>query len=623
MSRTGLVTSGPEWAAKRGGILRSVPDPLWRAIRLSVFALTACASYCANAQWTVANLHPAGAIESMAYGVDGSQQVGYARVGEQSRWHATLWNGNAASWVDLHPAGTDWSYAFGVSDGKQVGRAFAGGAYRASLWSGTGASWVNLHPTGAFNSQGFGIAGGQQVGVADNACLWTGTAGSWVNLHPNGATESAALSTDGNQQVGVALFAGQYRASLWSGTQGSRVDLHPVVATRSWGSAVSGGQQVGDVYMNDHYHASLWSGSAASWVNLHPAAASDSWAHSVHAGTQVGAAVVAGVTRASLWSGTAASWVDLHAFLPEHFSGSRAYGVWRSGATTFVVGYGVNTQTLREEALMWMKGPVTLGVRSANPSAGVPMTVWTADINGLKNGSTSFNRTYNQGTSASVTAPPSVGTQWFDHWQKDTVPLLGGQRTITVLMDAPHMIKAIYRARRTLSVASLNPDAGVPITVWTIDKNGQSNGTTHFTRLYAEGTSVSLTAPAIVGNSAFRRWDLDGAPWQTTRTVTLPMSADRTLRAVYVACQTLSVTSATVNVPVTVWTTDVAGQRNGTTNFTRLYQTGSNASLTAPASAGGRSFRRWEKNGVPVPGINRTVTVTLTGPITMNAVYAP
>ena len=62
--------------------------------------LSGLAAAPAAAQWTVVNLHPAGASESFAYGVRDGQQVGAARVNGQL--HAGLWTGSAALWMDLH-----------------------------------------------------------------------------------------------------------------------------------------------------------------------------------------------------------------------------------------------------------------------------------------------------------------------------------------------------------------------------------------------------------------------------------------------------------------------------------------------------------------------------------------
>ena len=159
----------------------------------------------------------------------------------------------------------------------------------------------------------------------------------------------------GGRQVGYTTVGIAARASLWSGTAASWVDLHPADATDSSASGVSGGQQVGVAYLGTVARASLWTGTAASWVDLTPAGADFSEAQGVDAGQQVGNARFAGGgRRASLWSGTAASWVDLHVFLPAAFGDSEATGISHDGDFTYVVGYGTNSTTGRNEALMWV-----------------------------------------------------------------------------------------------------------------------------------------------------------------------------------------------------------------------------------------------------------------------------
>lgn len=581
----------------------------------------------ASAQWTVVNLHPTGAMGSSARGVSGGQQVGSVSEGDYK--HASLWSGASGTWVNLTPSGATESEAFGVQGGQQAGVIYIGPfgfGERAGYWRGSAASWVDLHPAWADTSAAYGTDGLWQVGATETfyhpkACMWSGTAASYVSLSPNDNFLSCATAVGDGQQVGYVGVDTEH-ASLWTGTAASWVDLHPAGAADSNAFGVGGGQQVGQVTVWPNRHASLWSGTAASWVDLNPAGATDSSALAVAGGLQVGQIQVGGVSHASLWSGNAASWVDLHKLLPARFGESIAMGIWRDAAFTYVVGYGYSNGV--QEALMWRAPrPPALGVRSANPTTGVPMTVWIADVHGLKNGTTSFDRIYSEGTIASVTAPQSVGNQLFDHWEKDTVPVAGGQRTISVLMDVPHIIKAVYLTRRRLTVTSQDPNTGVPITVWTIDKSGLASGSTQFQRTYTQGTSVSLSAPALVGNNSFRRWNLDGVPWQATKTVLVPMGADHTVTAVYAVGQVLSVNSVTPNVPVTVWNADLNGLLDGTTNFTRLYAAGANASLTAPAQVGGRAFIRWEKDGVAVPGTSRTVKLTMDGPHTMNVVYTP
>ena len=229
--------------------------------------------------------------------------------------------------------------------------------YRASLWAGTAASWVDLHPewAGATDSIAYSVYEGCQVGEADvdgftQASFWTGSAASWMSLNSPPATYSVANAVYGDQVAGEAgiLVEGveQEHAILWTlqGTNWTWGDLNPEVATGSSAHGVWNGQQVGDAGVvvdgAERECASLWTGTVASWVNLHPDVATASGAMGVCDGVQVGSATVNGAMHASLWTGTKESWVDLHVFLPQEYTSSYANGVWRDGATTYVVGVG-------------------------------------------------------------------------------------------------------------------------------------------------------------------------------------------------------------------------------------------------------------------------------------------
>ncbi len=153
------------------------------------------------------NLHPFGATSSGIGDTDGVQQVGRATVNGAP--HASLWYGSAGSWVDLNPvdpstglpAGGSWGT--GVDDGQQVGYVWfgtpGGSISKASLWTGDASTWVDLSPPAMSNWSSFvyAVHGGQQVGgVAFNAALWSSTAASWVDLHellPRKFTQSVAL----------------------------------------------------------------------------------------------------------------------------------------------------------------------------------------------------------------------------------------------------------------------------------------------------------------------------------------------------------------------------------------------------------------------------------------------
>ena len=336
----------------------------------------------AQSTWTVTVIHPSNQTFSEAYGA-GVQQAGYVKPSVQQTW-AAVWSGTASSYVDLHPEGALNSVAWGASGGQQVGQALIpalGSGSRASLWTGTKSSRVDLNPPGWARSEARDVAAGQQVGNAQfssaffsSAILWTGTAESFVILDPaNAGGSSRAEGTDGVQQVGSWIQAGSFgtRAALWSGSAASHVDLHPESgAAISSAFDVSRGQQVGYVRLpppqpggNTQDVASLWTGSAASWVNLNPAGAISSQAYSVLNGVQVGVAD----ERASLWRGTAASWVDLHAFVPAEFSTSAATDISSDGATLTIAGFGFNTITNRTEALIW-RAPDPSGCEPLDPA---------------------------------------------------------------------------------------------------------------------------------------------------------------------------------------------------------------------------------------------------------------
>jgi hypothetical protein len=141
-----------------------------------------------------------GITSSEALGTDGAQQVGYG--GPFFGTHALLWTGTAASAVDLNPSGFADSIAYGINGTQQTGGgkpSILSGSH-ALLWTGTAASAVDLNPTnfsGIDDSVAYATNGIQQVGYGEgsgtglepfgdgyypNALVWTGTAGSAVNL---------------------------------------------------------------------------------------------------------------------------------------------------------------------------------------------------------------------------------------------------------------------------------------------------------------------------------------------------------------------------------------------------------------------------------------------------------
>jgi len=205
-------------------------------------------------------------------------------------------------------------------------------------------------------------------------------------------------------------------------------------------------------------------------------------------------------------------------------------------------------------------------------------------------------------------------------------------------MTANHTLTAVYDTpapppRHTLTVKSRNPDSAVTVQISPADVNALANGATPFERLYDHGTPVTLTAsdPAVPGSAnTFKQWLLNGVPYSTDPTITIPMLADVEVTAVYgdpipEADHTLTVQSRDPDSGVTIAidTTDKNGQGNGNTAFTRLYNNGTQVGLTAPPVApNGNGFVEWQRNGVPF-STDRHVDVEMVGDVTLRAVYEP
>ena len=270
-----------------------------------------------------------------------------------------------------------------------------------------------------------------------------------------------------------------------------------------------------------------------------------------------------------------------------------------------------------------------LTVESVNPSNGVTITMSLADTNGLQNGVTTFARAYYDDTIVQLTAPAAAGGNNFQNWQRNGVDY-STSPAVSLNIDADYTMTAIYATApagqtRTLTVASSNPNSGIPITVSPPDTNGQSSATTQFTRTYFNNVSVTLTAPASV-NSYFRfsKWQRDAVDFSTNTSVNITMDADHAMTAVYTvpAYRPLIVASAnpSAGIAVTVSPADTNGLANGTTQFTRTYATNVTVLLTAPATVAGNNFYKWQRNGIDL-SFNQSVSTKADRDYTMTAVY--
>jgi hypothetical protein len=134
----------------------------------------------------------------------------------------------------------------------------------------------------------------------------------------------------------------------------------------------------------------------------------------------------------------------------------------------------------------------TLTVSSVNPGNSVAITVSPDDNNDAADGTTQFQRIYNDGVTVSLTAPGVVNGNNFQKWQRDGADLSTNAAT-TVAMDGNHAMTAVYvtPTTRTLTVASANPGSGVSIGVNPNDNSNQGGGSSQFTRTYNNNASVN------------------------------------------------------------------------------------------------------------------------------------
>ncbi|MCA9278065.1 MAG: hypothetical protein H6815_04665 [Phycisphaeraceae bacterium] len=313
----------------------------------------------ASAQWTVTNLHPPGATQSGALGVQNWQQVGYATFNGAD--HAALWMGSATSFVDLHPAGAESSSVNDVHNGQQAGSATFGGSAHASLWTGTSASHVDLHPALAESSEALAVHNGQQGGYAmingyPRASVWTGTSGSWRDITPAVYDFSVVYGLDDSQHVGSTLFF-LGNACVWNDNGTSSTILHSGFENHSSAYDVYSGQQVGYIAFLFNTRACYWNSEFGTQVYLHPNNGIGSVAYSVYDNYQAGwvSEAASQVRHACIWHGSVETWEDISAVLPGSWRDTEARGIWHDGTTLYVVGFGYNNATSRNEALLWSK----------------------------------------------------------------------------------------------------------------------------------------------------------------------------------------------------------------------------------------------------------------------------
>jgi len=165
---------------------------------------------------------------------------------------------------------------------------------------------------------------------------------------------------------------------------------------------------------------------------------------------------------------------------------------------------------------------------------------------------------------------------------------------------------------RTLTVASSNPSSGVSITVSPGDKNGQGNGATQFTRTYANGTVVTLTAPLTAGGNNFQKWQRNGVDYSTSQTTTMTIDANYTM---------------TANFSQVNYTLSLSKSGNGSVKVNGVLQSlpwsgtfssGSTVQLEAVSDTGWR-FSYWSGD---LSGSTNPTSITMNGNRTVTAYFS-
>ncbi len=145
---------------------------------------------------------------------------------------------------------------------------------------------------------------------------------------------------------------------------------------------------------------------------------------------------------------------------------------------------------------------------------------------------------YVYGDTVRLIAPASAGGYSFREWRRNGSSY-STNRDITFSIYSNDTFTAVYAPPSyTISIQSSNPSSGVSIVVSPPDNNGQSNGTTPFSRTYNQGASVTLTAPDTAPNgNRFQEWRRNNSFYSSSRTTSFTVNANDTFTAVYASPQ--------------------------------------------------------------------------------------
>jgi len=289
--------------------------------------------------------------------------------------------------------------------------------------------------------------------------------------------------------------------------------------------------------------------------------------------------------------------------------------------------------------------------QNCNGCSGANISISPADINGHGDGVSAgyytLTRTYTSGTSVTLTAPERVASDGFQYWTtQGGIMACNGwwcfgnvtDRTITFTLTSDGMVTAVYAPTPVnVSLASSNPTSGASIRVKTSPLDNGSIVTTTanpVTLAYTSANTIYLTALLTSSDGhSFLKWQKNGADFATTASISLQLTANAVMTAVYatptVPIYTLTATSSTP------WNDgQIYLVQNGdfgiyldNTQPTRKYPAGTELFLQAGSNSGntgGSDFQKWVINGVDYPGtVLKAVRVTMNADTAMTAVWGP
>jgi hypothetical protein len=178
--------------------------------------------------------------------------------------------------------------------------------------------------------------------------------------------------------------------------------------------------------------------------------------------------------------------------------------------------------------------PRTLTVASTNPASGVTITVSPNDNTNAGNGSTPFNRTYNNNQVVSLTAPATASGNNFQKWLKDGADFSGNASTnINVTMDANYTMTAVFVTPKTVQFDSANYTAAESVSSKVITVTRSGDATAPATVDYATSDSAGASQCNVFTGNASSRCDyettvgtLNFAAGEISKTISIPVIDD-------------------------------------------------------------------------------------------------